>query len=929
MKSILVILLIVFSISIPVVYAHPFTEETHPSSSSNAPVGITEVYVIYSEPVEIDFSELRVLDSNGNQIDNNDTKYYNKESALIVTTPPLEEGVYTVTSKVLSKVDGHLVNDAFIFAVGDIQLDPTQLDKENTSESLFLPEAAARFPGLVGQTIVLGSIIASLAIWGTQNKNLLSGKLLLIQVNHNAKFLSITGIGLVLVFVSNIIMLAVQSFRLETSALEAVQTTFGTTWLIRMIITVILLGIWFWIERAKENKLFNQIPMLVASLVLIGTTTMIGHGAASEQLGAVVLDYIHNLVAAIWIGGIIYFVFVLLPVLSHLDDNIKEKMSLVMIPRFSIAFVIAVGIVVITGPTLLWLLESNVDLITESTYGKLIFVKIAIASVMVGLGGYFQFKIQRTAELNSKTGKIFVHKKLKRALKLDAALGILLLGVVALLANGSLPAGEIQKVEAKEIDYGFTTVEFSQDIQFDVKITPFTSGSNEIFIKANNLQNNAISDLEQIKVKVSNPSRNISPIEIPLERIELEGKPDEFRGEITFGFSGNWLVEIEAQRTENANESVRLNLLVKPQLEDLKIEIVEYDFPVDSKPLYLLYDDHESIWISDPSAPKLWRFDITTKEFESFIHSGTISMFLTKDSEGKIWFTDTPTKQIGFFDPKTEQFTSISLPKIQPMITDTVATFIQADFDDNIWIAITNKDVLLKYNQKSESFKEFRLPDSESLPFALAIDNEGKIWFTESGKGRIGYINPENNEIKEFEPETPLEAPEFLLFDNKGNLWIAEHTGIAINKFNILLETFEQIPVIDQEALPYGMSFDRYENIWIAQHTVDSFAVYDPYNRNLIEVPIPTETSFVQFTTTDSDTNVWFVEQRGNKLGMVKITELPTSATSIQTDKKLDLKYTEIASPLMALGIIATSLFFVKNIKDKRRLNTLISEQST
>jgi copper transport protein len=36
------------------------------------------------------------------------------------------------------------------------------------------------------------------------------------------------------------------------------------------------------------------------------------------------------------------------------------------------------------------------------------------------------------------------------------------------------------------------------------------------------------------------------------------------------------------------------------------------------------------------------------------------------------------------------------------------------------------------------------------------------------------------------------------------------------------------------------------------------------------------------------------------------------------------LKYTEIASPLIAMGIIATSLFFVKNLKDKRRLNGLI-----
>jgi len=121
------------------------------------------------------------------------------------------------------------------------------------------------------------------------------------------------------------------------------------------------------------------------------------------------------------------------------------------------------------------------------------------------------------------------------------------------------------------------------------------------------------------------------------------------------------------------------------------------------------------------------------------------------------------------------------------------------------------------------------------------------------------------------------------------------------------------------------MTFDRYENLWFAQHTVDNIAAYDPHNNNLIEVPVLTATSFVQFMTSDDKDNVWFVEQQGNKLGMVKITEVPLVASQIQTTEKFELKYTEIASPLIAMGIVATSLFFVKSVKDKRRLNSLIN----
>jgi len=119
--------------------------------------------------------------------------------------------------------------------------------------------------------------------------------------------------------------------------------------------------------------------------------------------------------------------------------------------------------------------------------------------------------------------------------------------------------------------------------------------------------------------------------------------------------------------------------------------------------------------------------------------------------------------------------------------------------------------------------------------------------------------------------------------------------------------------------------FDNYGNIWFAEHTIDNIGVYDPDNNNLIEISIPTETSFVQFMTSDRNNNVWFVEQQANKVGTVKITEIPVIASQIQTTNNFELKYTEIASPLITLGIIATSLFFVKSIQDKIRLNSMIN----
>ena len=95
---------LVFFLGFPLASAHPFLLDSEPGQGQNAPAGTIQIITNYSEAVEISFSELKVYDANGNQIDNRDTAYNGGETSLAITTPPLEDGVYTITSKVLSKL---------------------------------------------------------------------------------------------------------------------------------------------------------------------------------------------------------------------------------------------------------------------------------------------------------------------------------------------------------------------------------------------------------------------------------------------------------------------------------------------------------------------------------------------------------------------------------------------------------------------------------------------------------------------------------------------------------------------------------------------------------------------------------------------------------------------------------------------------------
>jgi copper transport protein len=137
--------------------------KSDPSSSQSLTTPPTKVDVYFSEPVDQRYSELSVIDPNGKQIDNKDIQHINgDQSSLSVTLPSsrLKDGVYTVTTKVLSQVDGHVTDNAFVFGVGEsgVSKDLSAAAGANINKQgsqLYIPDAIARFPALVGQVIIV------------------------------------------------------------------------------------------------------------------------------------------------------------------------------------------------------------------------------------------------------------------------------------------------------------------------------------------------------------------------------------------------------------------------------------------------------------------------------------------------------------------------------------------------------------------------------------------------------------------------------------------------------------------------------------------------------------------------------------------------------------------------------------------------------
>ncbi len=155
---------------------HAFVLNSSPAPSESLEKPPTSVEVFLSEPVDDRYSEVRVLGPDGNQIDNKDTQHFDDDQSTLGVTLPqegLEDGVYTVSTKMLSQIDGHVTEDAFVFGVGESTPlssaagnSQAELDSAAKSpfEELSVPDAIARYPALVGQVIVVGARLRILMV---------------------------------------------------------------------------------------------------------------------------------------------------------------------------------------------------------------------------------------------------------------------------------------------------------------------------------------------------------------------------------------------------------------------------------------------------------------------------------------------------------------------------------------------------------------------------------------------------------------------------------------------------------------------------------------------------------------------------------------------------------------------------------------------
>jgi copper transport protein len=983
--GIAIILVVLFASSLPDSFAHPAYVKSTPQAFQTVASSPPSVNVFFTEPIELKYSKISVIGPDGSRVDKDDPHNVDgdTDSLGVSLQPGVPDGTYTVSTRVLSAVDGHTLDNAFTFGVGlGTQINGQSAAEQQTQDLFSTPAIASRYPGTIGLVMIVGAAFATMWLWKPIARvPWLSDAIAQKKIAIDKAMVKFVIIGVILVLASGVAMILVQANSVGGSIQDAIATKFGNVWLSRMLQSTILAAIAFSVYRKVVRKNLSlgrseTLAILILGLAVLVTSSLIAHAAATSQISAIALDFFHYSAAAIWIGGLIFLGFIAAPrILEVADEKVKATAISLLIPRFSVIVVVILGVVAITGPLLLYSIESDLSLTLASLYGKFLIIKLSLAGVMLGMGAYSQFAIQKkaVAVVNSGGGggtsmiqtRMPNLKHFGKLLKIEAAVGIGLLLMVTLMSNSSVPSGQFPAYQSQEQlaagggnDGGQSNAaaaavssqasplktDFVQTVYLEdggkirLAISPFDVGQNNFkisFIGTNGLP---VSSIESATIKMTQPDKAIGPITIDTNK-QSDGV---FASDSSFGVAGRWDVIIEGVNSQGENMITSLDLNVKPQVSNLDFTINQYRTPTNSMPLFPVFDaERQSIWVGDSllGSGRIWQLDIASGNYTAHnIRGANIVTQTVLAPDGNLWYIDPlaarPSSTLGVYDPDTGSLKQFVIP------IEGIATGLTMDSSGNLWVPTSQSNKVVKFMPQTEQFASYDIPTAQAEPVGIMTDSQGNIWFAEA-IGKIAKIDVNSGKITEYTPKNgqqALDEPTAIFEDpkNPGTLYISEHTAHTVTAFNTLLGSFHKYPSLNEAGLPFGMAVDSYGNLWVAEHTVDKIAVLDPRTGTSKEANIPISGSFIQWITSDDDGRIWFAAQQGNGLGSITTTAKPASSPSPSGNgsggqqqqaeastadgiQQLGFSFAAVAGPGMAAGIVMSALFYAKSSIDLKR----------
>lgn len=550
------------AVTAPPAYAHAELVASDPQPGAVYDDAPTEVTLRYTEPVEASLGAVRVYDGRGRRLDAGSPSHPGGDGSQVrVDLPDLDDGSYVVTWRVLS-ADSHPVRGAFTFQIGP---EATADDLEGLTQRLLASEGGSEVVGAVHAVARFG-VFSSLAL-------LVGGAAFLVLVwpagRGVRRAATLVWAGWLGAVVTTVVLLLVQGPYAAALGLgevtdpdlvrEVLDTRAGRVWIARL---ALLVAAWVLVRRLLPGRRpVREYPLTpawgaVAGLVavaLVATPGLGGHAGSGELVAlAVVADTAHLGGVALWLGGLVLLLAVFLPRAGA--DELRAAL-----PRYSQLALASVSVIVVTGAFQAWRQVGTLSALRDTDFGRLLVVKLLLVGVLVVTAAFSREVVNRT--FRARTARVPVGaggppaedaldvpggdaeplddateaRNLRRSVAIEVALAAAVLAVTALLVN-TAPARDAGASGP------YTTIVEADDASFDVIVDPAVVGTNDVHVTALGPTGAPLPVLE-MDVTLTQPDRDIAPIELPLAQL---GTGHYIADDFGIPFAGDWVLTASA-----------------------------------------------------------------------------------------------------------------------------------------------------------------------------------------------------------------------------------------------------------------------------------------------------------------------------------------------------------------------------------------------
>jgi copper transport protein len=335
------------------------------------------VVLRFDEPLESSFATVEVRDPFGRRVDDRQLTRVDPRTLRLTIARKLPNGTYRVDWHVVSE-DSHPIDGSFVFSVGA----PSAGGAASGGAGLGPPDYVdplfgfVRFLDFALLLLVAGGACA--LVWPlAAAPPLLRSRLLTL--------LAAWAGALVFVALAGIVLQGAKAGgygvgdALRWNSISSVlDTRFGRAWLFQAAAAG--LSVLLALAARKRRSL---IPALVAAGgALVMAPSLSGHAGSGSNLAAVA-DLAHLAAAAVWTGGLA-LVFVALLVAG----SERWQLAATAVPRFSRLAVVSVAVLISAGAINAYEELDSWSELWETTYGRLLLVKLALVVPLLALGVY-------------------------------------------------------------------------------------------------------------------------------------------------------------------------------------------------------------------------------------------------------------------------------------------------------------------------------------------------------------------------------------------------------------------------------------------------------------------------------------------------------------------------------------------------------------